>query len=84
MAIEINDNHTIQELERHKQDLTSISNILNDNFNIFVKSHISKIQKLIDNAIKKERIAILNSEIDKIKKGSLWIFINDKKKKKKR
>lgn len=71
MAIEIKDNETIELLEKIRFDLLSMDAKLAVEFNISVNSHIRKVTNVIENAIKKERVKILESEIEKIKKGEV-------------
>lgn len=63
------ENEAINKLADLKLKLAEVGSSLALDFNIDIKSHREKIDKIIDNEIKKERIAILNIEIDKIKRG---------------
>lgn len=69
MTIEVKDNQKITDLYAIKSTLTVISKELLTKANVDITHHLIKIMVLVDNAIKKERIAILNAEIDKLKKG---------------
>lgn len=69
MAVEVNDNEKIQKLTKAKNDLHEIGVELFSNHGVNIACHQAKIENLIDNAIRKERINILNEEIEKIKKG---------------
>lgn len=69
METKIIDNEKITDLDAIKSRLTVISQELLTKANVDIVHHLIKIMVLVDNAIKKERIAILNSEIEKIKKG---------------
>lgn len=69
MAVEVNDNQKIEKLNKAKIDIFTLKNELADSFGIQIESHTKKIENIIDGAIRKERINILNAEIEKIKKG---------------
>ncbi len=71
MTIEVKDNEKIKALKDASLALDAIQHDLIVNHSVDIGAHKNKIERLIDNAIKKERINILNSEIDRIKKGSL-------------
>lgn len=71
MAIEIKDNEKIEALKNYSLNLDSIQHDLIVNHSVDIGAHKNKIERLIDNAIKKEHIKTLEIEIQKIKKGSL-------------